>query len=180
MTDLIRHIAAWLDLLLIPRGRGTHRRETPAPTTLPPYPPTPRRTALPRHRSPYGLDVHPLCGEATRLVRPYLTAGRTGSTEWKSPDGTVRPTPQRTPAPLVGPRGQTCYLIGDGEGPVSRTADVMESVQLSMGSELLTYARDMLAEPESITHELRFLAHRLTEALHDALRVAESRGRRLN
>ncbi|MFE6163058.1 hypothetical protein ACFQ7F_29555 [Streptomyces sp. NPDC056486] len=30
--------------------------------------------ALPSHRSPYGLDRAPLAGEASPLVRPYLTA----------------------------------------------------------------------------------------------------------
>ncbi|MFG2498248.1 hypothetical protein ACGFSB_08545 [Streptomyces sp. NPDC048441] len=53
----------------------------------------------------------------------------------------------------------------------------MESVQLGMGGELLTYARDMLADASE--SELHFLAQRLTEALQDALRVAESRGLRL-
>lgn len=53
----------------------------------------------------------------------------------------------------------------------------MESVQLGMGGELLTYARGMLTDASE--GELRFLAQRLTEALQDALRVAESRGHRL-
>ncbi|MFC8128119.1 hypothetical protein [Streptomyces sp. NPDC057302] len=80
--------------------------------------------------------------------------------------------------PWAGPEGKPCYLIIDDTGPVSRVADAMESVQLGMGGELLTYARETLADtPE---HELRFLAQRLTEALHDALRVAESRGLRLD
>ncbi|MWA12210.1 hypothetical protein [Streptomyces sp. BA2] len=79
--------------------------------------------------------------------------------------------------PWPGPEGKPCYLIGDATGPVSRVADAMESVQLGMGGELLTYARGMLADaPEG---ELRYLAERLTEALQDALRVAESRGLRL-
>lgn len=79
--------------------------------------------------------------------------------------------------PWPGPEGKPCYLIGDATGPVSRVADAMESVQLGMGGELLTYARGMLTDaPEG---ELRYLAQRLTEALQDALRVAESRGHRL-
>lgn len=80
--------------------------------------------------------------------------------------------------PWVGPEGKPCYLIGDDTGPVSRVADAMESVQLGMSSQLLTYARETL--PEAPDHELRFLAQRLTEALHDALRVAESCGLRLD
>ncbi|MEU6000195.1 hypothetical protein ABZ837_20510 [Streptomyces sp. NPDC047197] len=80
--------------------------------------------------------------------------------------------------PWAGPEGKPCYLISDDAGPVSRVADAMESVQLGLGRELLTYARETLAGTPD--HELRFLAQRLTEALHDALRVAESRGLRLN
>jgi hypothetical protein len=94
------------------------------------------------------------------------------------------PQPQPEPLrparllPWTGPEGKPCYLIGDDTGPVSRVADAMESVQLGMSSQLLTYARETL--PDTPEHELRFLAQRLTEALHDALRVAESRGLRLN
>jgi hypothetical protein len=81
--------------------------------------------------------------------------------------------------PWSGPEGKPCYLITDDHGgPVSRLADAMESIQLGMGTELLAHAHHML--PGTPPGELRFLAERLTEALHDALRVAESRGRRLN
>jgi hypothetical protein len=59
----------------------------------------------------------------------------------------------------------------------------MESVQLGMGREVLSQAREMLtAERDSRpmeTQELRWLASRLAESLSDALRVAESRGLRL-
>ncbi|MEU6677211.1 hypothetical protein [Streptomyces sp. NPDC046853] len=79
--------------------------------------------------------------------------------------------------PWPGPEGKPCYLIGDATGPVSRVADAMESVQLGMGGELVTYARDMI--PNASETEIRYLAERLTEALQDALRVAESRGQRL-
>lgn len=80
--------------------------------------------------------------------------------------------------PWSSPEGKPCYLITDDYGgPVSRLADVTESIQLGMGTELLAHAHDML--PGTLPGELRFLAERLTEALQDALRVAESRGRRL-
>lgn len=70
MPDLIRHfirhLTAWVRLLLnpLPAPPAT----APAPLTQPnPEPPTPR--------SRYALDaLLPLTGEATRLVRPYLTA----------------------------------------------------------------------------------------------------------
>ncbi|WP_369170501.1 hypothetical protein AB5J49_23005 [Streptomyces sp. R28] len=80
--------------------------------------------------------------------------------------------------PWSGSGGRACYLISDDHGgPVSRLADATESIQLGMGGELLAHAHDML--PDAPPGELRFLAERLTEALHDALRIAESRGRRL-
>lgn len=67
MTDLIRSLTAWVRLLLIPHPAPT------ATTPTPPTPPNPEPVAAPRSR--YGLDaLLPLAGEATRLVRPYLTA----------------------------------------------------------------------------------------------------------
>ncbi|GGN75359.1 hypothetical protein GCM10011579_055350 [Streptomyces albiflavescens] len=81
--------------------------------------------------------------------------------------------------PWSGPEGKPCYLVSDDHGgPVSRLADATESIQLGMGTELLAHAHSML--PDSPPGELRFLAERLTEALLVALRVAESRGRRLD
>jgi hypothetical protein len=81
--------------------------------------------------------------------------------------------------PWSGPEGKPCYLITDENGgPVSRLADATESIQLGMGDALLTHAGDLL--PDAPPGELRYLAERLTEALRDALRIAESRGRRLS
>ncbi|MFE9178626.1 hypothetical protein ACFYN5_20560 [Streptomyces sp. NPDC007126] len=79
--------------------------------------------------------------------------------------------------PWSGAEGKPCYLITDDDGPVSRLADTTESTQLGMGAELLAHARGLL--PRAPHGELRYLAERLTEALADALRVAESRGRRI-
>ncbi|CBG72162.1 hypothetical protein F3K40_13605 [Streptomyces sp. LBUM 1478] len=80
--------------------------------------------------------------------------------------------------PWTGIEGKPCCLVGDGRGgPISRLADATESIQLGMASELLAHARDML--PNALPGELAFLSARLTEALADALRVAESRGHRL-
>ena len=84
--------------------------------------------------------------------------------------------------PWVGDGGKDCYLVSGSEGGVvSRLADATETIRLEMGSELLAHAREMLTEDASCCsgNELRFLAARLSEALGDALRVAESRGRRL-
>ncbi|MBT2410431.1 hypothetical protein J7I94_07635 [Streptomyces sp. ISL-12] len=93
------------------------------------------------------------------------------------------PAPRRLTRllPWSGPEGKPCYLItdGSGRGYVSRVADRIESVQLGMGAELVSHAQALLSTPEASAGELRFLSARLTEALQDALRVAESRGARL-
>ncbi|MEU8822468.1 hypothetical protein [Streptomyces sp. NPDC048636] len=67
----------------------------------------------------------------------------------------------------------------DGEGFVSQLADDMEAMQLRMGAELLDHAGALLGNSKAEPGELRFLSNRLVEALRDALRVAESRGKRL-
>ncbi|GHH90766.1 hypothetical protein [Streptomyces capillispiralis] len=80
--------------------------------------------------------------------------------------------------PWTGTGSKPCYLITDDNGgPVSRVADTTEAVQLGMGRDLLAHARELL--PGAPRGELRHLAECLTDALADALRVAESRGRRL-
>ncbi|MGW6358173.1 hypothetical protein ACWFR5_24155 [Streptomyces sp. NPDC055092] len=83
--------------------------------------------------------------------------------------------------------GNPCYLLSDGTGSshLSRVADNVESVQLDMAEELLDHAADLLGDSEdegegrTTAHQLRFLAARLTEALHDVHRIARSRGARL-
>ncbi|MFJ5225525.1 hypothetical protein [Streptomyces sp. NPDC088400] len=76
--------------------------------------------------------------------------------------------------------GKPCYLLTDSNGGhVSRLADEIESVQLSMGRDLIQHARPLLDDSKATCGELRFLAARLTESLRDVLRVAESRGARL-
>ncbi|MFI0781151.1 hypothetical protein [Streptomyces sp. NPDC021212] len=76
--------------------------------------------------------------------------------------------------------GKPCYVIGDGTGYVSRVADNVECVQLGMAAELLDHAADMLGDRSATPVQLRYLAARLTEALRDAHRIAESRGTRLS
>ncbi|MCT9139696.1 hypothetical protein [Streptomyces violarus] len=81
--------------------------------------------------------------------------------------------------PWSGAEGKHCYLITDHHsGPVSRLADATESTQLHMGNQLVDHALALL--PDTQPGDLRYLAERLTEALRDALRIAESRGRRLS
>ncbi|MFH8403197.1 hypothetical protein ACH4FX_00285 [Streptomyces sp. NPDC018019] len=79
--------------------------------------------------------------------------------------------------PWTGSAGQRSYLVTDDNGGVlSRLADEMEEVQLSMGAELLAHATEILKDRKAGALEFRFLSTRLCEALRDALRVAESRG----
>lgn len=89
----------------------------------------------------------------------------------------ARPDPRLLPWP--GPEGNPCYVIGDGTGFVSRLADCVEAVQLRMASELLEHAADLLADRRATAPQLHFLAARMSEALRDVHRIAESRGVRL-
>ncbi|MFD8235202.1 hypothetical protein ACFV20_25400 [Streptomyces sp. NPDC059696] len=76
--------------------------------------------------------------------------------------------------PWSGPEAKACFLItDDGGGRVSRLADIAEATKLDMGAQLLAHADDLL--PDATEAQLRFLAERLTEALRDILRIAESR-----
>ncbi|MFE7425237.1 hypothetical protein [Streptomyces sp. NPDC057545] len=82
--------------------------------------------------------------------------------------------------PWSSPDGKPCFLAnGTGDGYVSRLADEMEAQQLADGLDVLERARRVLEDPLSPHVEVRYGAIRLTECLADALRVAESRGRRL-
>ncbi|MEU8505958.1 hypothetical protein AB0C40_14815 [Streptomyces brevispora] len=81
--------------------------------------------------------------------------------------------------PWSGPEGKPCYLDTDGTGYVSRLADDIEAVQLSMCQELLDHATDMIPDRQVTSAQLRFLAARMAEALRDVQRIAESRGARL-
>ncbi|GAA2661902.1 hypothetical protein [Streptomyces vastus] len=81
--------------------------------------------------------------------------------------------------PWAGPEGKRCYLLTNGTGCLSRIADTIESVQLEMADDLLDHAADMLADHRATPAQLRFLLARMTEALTDVHRIAESRGARL-
>jgi hypothetical protein len=81
--------------------------------------------------------------------------------------------------PWSGPEGKRCYLLTDGTGYLSRVADNIETVQLAMADDLLDHAADMLADHRATPAQLRFLLARMTEALTDVHRIAESRGARL-
>lgn len=48
-----------------------------------------------------------------------------------------------------------------------------------MADDLLDHAADLLGDGKATAPQLRFLAARLTESLHDVHRIARSRGARL-
>ncbi|WP_406307918.1 hypothetical protein [Streptomyces griseoaurantiacus] len=77
--------------------------------------------------------------------------------------------------------GNPCYLVTDdtGTGRLARLADDIETVQLGMADDLLGHAVDLLGDTKATAPQLRYLAARLTEALHDVHRIARSRGARL-
>ncbi|MFF9058413.1 hypothetical protein ACF09K_06845 [Streptomyces sp. NPDC014882] len=77
--------------------------------------------------------------------------------------------------------GNPCYLVTDdtGTGRLSRLADDVEAVQLDMADDLLGHAVDLLGDGKATAPQLRYLAARLAEALHDVHRIARSRGARL-
>jgi len=77
--------------------------------------------------------------------------------------------------------GNPCYLVTDdtGTGRLSRLADDIEAIQLGMAEGLLGHAVDLLGDTKATAPQLRFLAARLAEALHDVHRIARSRGARL-
>ncbi|GHC12729.1 hypothetical protein ACFW5U_10475 [Streptomyces rochei] len=80
--------------------------------------------------------------------------------------------------PWTGSEGKPCYLLTDGDGPLSRLADVVEATHLDMAEELSDHAAALLADARATPEQLRFMVHRMREALTAVRRVAESRGMR--
>ncbi|MFH8724476.1 hypothetical protein [Streptomyces termitum] len=82
--------------------------------------------------------------------------------------------------PWSGPDGKPCFLsTDDGDSRLSRLADTLETAHLASAAELLDEAARLLGHPHPSPRDLRPLALALTTALHQVLRVAESRGHRL-
>ncbi|QEU86500.1 hypothetical protein [Streptomyces viridosporus] len=82
--------------------------------------------------------------------------------------------------PWTTPEGKPCYLSTDSDrSRLSRLADDVEEDQLDSGEQVLAGARAVLADPGASERAVRFALTRATESLEEALRVAESRGRRL-
>ncbi|MFF5633576.1 hypothetical protein [Streptomyces sp. NPDC012825] len=82
--------------------------------------------------------------------------------------------------PWAGPDGKPCFLsTDDNESHLSNLADALEATYLNLAAEILNHATEVLNLPEADSEDLRAVSINLTEALCHALRVAESRGRRL-
>ncbi|MHC5905252.1 hypothetical protein ACVNF4_15315 [Streptomyces sp. S6] len=83
--------------------------------------------------------------------------------------------------PWTNDYGGPCYLAPDpsGMGRVTLLADAVEARQMDTAVEVLEHATEVLGDPNSAPGEVLFTGKRLSECLRDAVRVAESRGRRL-
>ncbi|RKN41166.1 hypothetical protein D7294_15655 [Streptomyces hoynatensis] len=71
-------------------------------------------------------------------------------------------------------------MPGNEAGMLARIADSLEGAQLHDAAIVLDHSLAVLANGGATDHELRFAAERLSECLHNALNVAESRGMRLH
>lgn len=79
--------------------------------------------------------------------------------------------------PWSSPEGKPCFLSTDsGSSRLSRRADEVEDLQLSMGAELLGHAHALLNERKADVREVRFLAERLCEALGATLCASQRAG----
>ncbi|MFD7493381.1 hypothetical protein ACFV8T_13325 [Streptomyces sp. NPDC059832] len=82
--------------------------------------------------------------------------------------------------PWTNERGGPCWLsAADPDSRLSRMADELEADMIASAEYVLEQARELLAETVVGERELRFAGTRLAESLGDTLRIAESRGRRL-
>ncbi|MFC7968848.1 hypothetical protein [Streptomyces cinereoruber] len=82
--------------------------------------------------------------------------------------------------PWSSPDGKPCFLsTDDNSSRLSRLADALETAHLDQAAEVLDHAIELLSLPEPDTVDLRAASAELTGALGQVLRVAESRGQRL-
>ncbi|MFI8929014.1 hypothetical protein ACIG3E_15220 [Streptomyces sp. NPDC053474] len=83
--------------------------------------------------------------------------------------------------PWTTPDGGPCYLSTDDPGSVvSRLADDIEEAQLDSGRGVLAGSEAVLADAAAGDRAVRFALTRAAESLRDALRVADSRGARID
>ncbi|MGI5196986.1 hypothetical protein ACQEVY_25705 [Streptomyces sp. CA-288835] len=82
--------------------------------------------------------------------------------------------------PWTTPEGKPCYLSTDNdESMLSLLADDVEEAQLHSGEQVLAGAKAVLADTKSGERAVRFALTRATESLSDVLRIATSRGARI-
>ncbi|MFI6007984.1 hypothetical protein ACIBAG_04020 [Streptomyces sp. NPDC051243] len=82
--------------------------------------------------------------------------------------------------PWTAADGKPCYLSTDGDhSRLSRLADDIEAAQLHSGEQVLTGSRAVLADAKAGERAVRFALTRATESLADVLRIAVSRGERI-
>ncbi|MER5225331.1 hypothetical protein [Streptomyces flaveus] len=82
--------------------------------------------------------------------------------------------------PWTTPEGKPCYLSTDNdESRLSLLADDVEAAQLHSGEQVLAGARAVLADAKAGERAVRFALTRAAESLGDALRIAASRGARI-
>ncbi|WP_406140558.1 hypothetical protein [Streptomyces sp. NBC_01089] len=82
--------------------------------------------------------------------------------------------------PWTNERGGPCWLsTTDPDSHLSRMADELEADMIASAECVLEQARELFAETAVGERELRFAGTRLAESLGDTLRIAESRGGRL-
>ncbi|HLL37541.1 hypothetical protein [Streptomyces sp.] len=82
--------------------------------------------------------------------------------------------------PWTGVDGKPCYLSSDDpHSPLSRLADDIEAAQLRSAAEVLAGARAVLGDAKAGERAVRFALTRAAESLEDVLRVAVSRGARV-
>ncbi|GGO42292.1 hypothetical protein GCM10012287_02820 [Streptomyces daqingensis] len=76
-------------------------------------------------------------------------------------------------------QGKTIYIQNGGAGIMAAVADGIEEGALNDAKAVLEMARHAMGPDGGDPQVLRFVAARLADALHDALRVAQARGERL-
>ncbi|WP_406139075.1 hypothetical protein [Streptomyces sp. NBC_01089] len=90
------------------------------------------------------------------------------------PDSLLRLLPWTTP------EGKPCYLSTDNpRSLLSRLADDLEDQQMDSAEAVLAGSRAVLADAAAGERAVRFALTRATESLGDVLRVAYSRGGRI-
>ncbi|MEV5434904.1 hypothetical protein AB0K80_02550 [Streptomyces sp. NPDC052682] len=83
--------------------------------------------------------------------------------------------------PWTSPDGKPCYLSTDNpRSLLSRLADDIEAAHLRSAAQVLEGSRAVLADAKAGERAVRFALTRAAESLEDVLRVAVSRGARLD